>query len=189
MPARYPLPRTWLVTDERQGDRLWGALRRLPEGSGVIVRHYRLSEPERRRLFERIRGIARSRKLILFLSASPEKTRRSGADGVYSGADSDAPKAMPWAAAVHDLAEIRRAERGGAALLLLSPLFPTRSHPGSATLGLARFRKLIRATRLPVVALGGVQMRHEALLRKIGAYGWAGIDAFTPDSSARRIRT
>lgn len=186
MPARHPLPRTWLLTDERQGDALWTALRRLPPGSGVIVRHYGLREPERRRLFRRIRGIARSRSLIMFLAGSAEQAREWNADGVYSGGDMGAARFMPWAASVHDLREIRRAEQLGAAMLLLSPLFPTRSHPGGKALRPYRFGQLTRATHLPVIALGGVQQRDAVLMKKIGAYGWAGIDAFIP--KAREIR-
>jgi thiamine-phosphate pyrophosphorylase len=40
------------------------------------------------------------------------------------------------------LRELRRAEAGGAALLFLSPVFQTRSHPGAATLGPRRFAQL-----------------------------------------------
>ena len=35
MKRRQPLPRVWLMTDERQGDGLWGALERLPRGAGM----------------------------------------------------------------------------------------------------------------------------------------------------------
>src|SRR5690606_35566678 len=50
-----PLPRRWLMTDERQGETLWAALDRLPRGAGVIVRHYSLPMRARRRLFARFR--------------------------------------------------------------------------------------------------------------------------------------
>ncbi|RYD48780.1 MAG: thiamine phosphate synthase, partial [Sphingomonadales bacterium] len=41
MRCRHPLiPKLWLMTDERMGDDLWDALKRLPRGSGVIFRHY-----------------------------------------------------------------------------------------------------------------------------------------------------
>ena len=55
MPRRQPLPRLWLMTDERQGEGLWAALERLPKGAGVVFRHYGLRPSERRKLFERIR--------------------------------------------------------------------------------------------------------------------------------------
>jgi len=179
MPARYPLPRLWLVTDERQGDMLWSALASLPRGSGIIVRHYSLEQAERRELFQRIRTIALRRRHMLLLAGDVGLARRWRADGFYSITGSR-PAGMIRAVAVHDRAEILQAERRGADLLLLSPLFPTRSHPGAPALGTKGFVRLANSTRLPVIALGGVEKRHRKMLGKIGAYGWAGIDAFIP---------
>jgi thiamine-phosphate pyrophosphorylase len=76
------------------------------------------------------------------------------------------------------LAEIRAAEAGGAALVFLSPVFATRSHPEAQPLGPDGFDALARQTRLPVIALGGMdEARAEGLAE---AYGWAGIDAWLP---------
>lgn len=183
MRPRHPPPRTWLLTDERQGDALWMALRRLPRGSGVIVRHYGLGATDRRKLIERIEGVARARGLVMLLAGAAR------ADGIYLGSPARKPARLWAAMGVHDLREIRQAERRGAGLLMLSPLFPTRSHPNGRALGLPRFVALARATRLPVVALGGIDARHARLLGRIGAYGWAGIDAFIPKTRKSRIRT
>jgi thiamine-phosphate pyrophosphorylase len=189
MRARYPLPRLWLLTDERQGEALWPALAALPRGSGVIIRHYSLSEADRRALFTRIRAIARRRTLTLLLSTDWRCAARWDADGYYSSPERGRRSRLLWAATVHDLRGIRRAERQGADLLLLSPLFPTRSHPGGPTLGPTAFARLAKAAVLPVIALGGVHARHFRLLRLIGAYGWAGIDAFIPETEKAKIRT
>ncbi len=40
-------PRTWLMTDERLGIRLWEAIDRLPKDSGIVFRHYALARAER----------------------------------------------------------------------------------------------------------------------------------------------
>jgi thiamine-phosphate pyrophosphorylase len=64
-------------------------------------------------------------------------------------------------------------------LLFLSPLFPTRSHPGARILGRVRFAALARKAGMPVIALGGIG-RHEVRgLATLGAAGWAAIDALT----------
>ena len=44
------------MTDERLGDGLLDAVARLPEGTGVVFRHYSLAESARRALFDRVRG-------------------------------------------------------------------------------------------------------------------------------------
>ena len=192
MRPRYPRfhvswPSTWLLTDERQGDALWPALRKLPRGSGVIVRHYTLTGGERQVFLKRICRIARSRGLVLLLAGALD--RSMGADGLYLGSPAMKDSRVKMAIGVHDLKEIREAERARADLVLLSPLFPTRSHPARRSLGIPRFAALAKATHLPVIALGGVDARHARLVNRIGAHGWAGIDAFIPKARKSEIRT
>lgn len=171
MRARQPLPRIWLLTDERQGDGLLGAVARLPAGAGILFRHYSLAEVARRDLFERVRAAAPG---PLLLAGPAEQARAWGADGSHGRG----PGAGLRSAPVHDLAEIRSAERAGADLLFLSPVYPTSSHPGAPGLGLAKFAWLARRTALPVIALGGMNAARGKRLASFGAYGWAGIDAW-----------
>ena len=70
------------------------------------------------------------------------------------------------------------AERRGATLIFLAPVFPTRSHPEGRVLGPLRFAVLARQTRLPVIALGGMNAARAKRLGPAGIYGWAGIDAW-----------
>lgn len=172
MPARQPLPRLWLMTDERQGEGLWAALARLPAGSGVVFRHYSLPDRERRRLFLRVRAVARRRRLLLLLAGSPRLARAWRADGVHGR--QPGPAAVRTAPA-HDVREIRAAERVGADLIFVSPVFPTRSHADAPSLGPVRFRLLARRSRVPVAALGGMNARRA---KRIGIARWAAIDAW-----------
>jgi len=165
MRRRHPLPRLWLMTDERLGDRLWDALDRLPAGAGIVFRHYSLGVEERQALFDEVR-----RRLPKALLVSAGGLLR-GADGVHNAAGPGLRTAS-----AHNLRELRRAERRGADLVFLSPVYRTRSHPGARPLGPRRLAHLARQTRLPVVALGGMDAQRFRGLR--GAYGWAGIDAF-----------
>ena len=172
MPTRQPLPTTWLMTDERMGDSLFAAIGRLPAGSGIVFRHYSLPEAERRALFDRVRVAARGHLLLL---AGPAALAASwGADGSHGGG----PGAGLHSTPVHGLGEIRAAERDGAGLLFLSPVFATRSHPDARPLGLEGFGELVRETRLPVIALGGMDAARARETAALGAHGWAGIDAW-----------
>jgi thiamine-phosphate pyrophosphorylase len=174
MPRRHPLPRIWLMTDERQGDMLWAAIERLPRGSGIVFRHHNLSATERRALFAKVKQLARRRGQTVLL-AGPR--RAWGADGSHGRGRAPGLRTAP----VHDLAELRAAERAGAALVFLSPVFATRSHPGAEPLGPRRFVRLARRASVPVIALGGMTAgRFRALS---GAYGWAAIDAWGTDGS------
>jgi len=157
------------MTDERQGERLWTALERLPPGAGIVFRHYRLSGEERRVLFERVKGVSRRRRLTLIVAGE----WLPGADGVHN-------RLGPGlrTASAHDSAELRRAARG-ADLVFLGPVHATRSHPGGPALGAAGFDRLARRARVPVIALGGMDSARFRALRH--AYGWAGIDAWSGD--------
>lgn len=167
------LPTLWLMTDPRMGDALWPALDRLPRGSGVIFRHYGV--PGRRALFDRVRRVTRARGLMLLLAGSPRTARGWRADGVHGA---EPGRARLRTVGAHDAAEMVRAARIGADLVLLSPVFATRSHPGAGALGRVRFGLLARRSRVPVIALGGVTGRNARSPGALGAVGWAGIDAF-----------
>jgi thiamine-phosphate pyrophosphorylase len=167
MHRRQSLPRLWLMTDERQGEALFAAIARLPRGAGIVFRHYSLEPAERRALWQRVRSAARTRGLTLVV-AGPSLP---GADGSHNRAG----RALRTASA-HNLREIRAAERAGAQLIFLSPVHPTRSHPGAPALGPRRFALLAHQARVPVIALGGMDAGKARTLG--GAYGWAGIDAW-----------
>jgi thiamine-phosphate pyrophosphorylase len=172
MQRRQPLPRLWLMTDERQGEELWDALERLPRGAGIVFRHYGLPPQERRRLFARVRATARKKRLVLLAAGAP----MAGADGVHGRRSRHGGLRS---ASAHNVTELRAAERQGAHLVFLSPVFPTRSHPDARTLGRIRFGLIAAQASIPVIALGGVDARNGASLMALGAYGWAGIDAWT----------
>ena len=181
MPPRHPLPRLWLMTDERMGEGLWDALARLPRGSGVIFRHYATSPADRRRLFDRVRRVARARRLVLVLAGSSAQAIAWHADGVHGRSGQRlAPRGLIRTAPVHSRMELIAARRSGADLALLSPVFPTRSHPHARTLGPVGFARLAATAGLPIIALGGMDARRFRALRELGAYGWAGIDALGP---------
>jgi thiamine-phosphate pyrophosphorylase len=163
------------MTDERMGGELSAAVRRLPEGAGIVLRHYRTEPPVRRRLFEHVRDARPD--LMLLLAGSAEEAAAWGADGSHGRG----PGAGLRTAPVHDLDELREAEAARAAAAFVSPLFATRSHPGAAPLGVDGFEALASKARIPLIALGGMNAKRFALLK--GAYGWAAIDAWLSASA------
>ena len=71
---------------------------------------------------------------------------------------------------VHSLAALAKANWIDE--VFLSPVFPTTSHPGRATLTAVRANMIARGVRLPVYALGGIEARNAGRLS-----GFAGIAA------------
>jgi thiamine-phosphate pyrophosphorylase len=176
--AKSALPKIWLMTDERFGDDLLPAIRRLPARSGVVFRHYHLASQPRRDLFRQAARICRQRGHILILAGSERLALRWHADG-YHGRSGVARSTMLRSAPVHDRAELREALRNRADLLFISPLFKTASHEGGKALGRLAFNALAykRGPGL-VIALGGMTRELANGLKRQHAYGWAAIDAF-----------
>jgi thiamine-phosphate pyrophosphorylase len=180
MHRRQPLPRLWMMTDERQREGLWTAIDRLPRGAGIVFRHYSLGARERHDLFLRVRRLARRKRLLLVLAGPPRLALAWGADG-YHGRAEHPRHAGPLlrSAPVHDHKQMLAAERADADLVFVSPVHATRSHRGSLTLGVRGFAALARLSRVPVIALGGMDAARMRALAGAGAYGWAGIDAWS----------
>lgn len=83
-----------------------------------------------------------------------------------------------FSASCHTIAELKTAERLQADLVLLSPLFATKSYTEQQLLGWDGFRELASQISLPVYALGGLRAEDIALARSHGAHGIAGISTF-----------
>lgn len=176
-----PLPCLWLVTDARTDPWLDGALLRLPRGSGVIFRHYHLPPPERRRQLARLRRAAERRGHVVVLAGSASEARRARVDGSYGASPGRRCGGLRLITA-HSRREMAAALRAGADAVLLSPVFPTRSHPGAAVLGAVRWRLMAGHCPVPMIALGGVNA-HRA--RAFGLARWAAIDGLGHSPTAR----
>ena len=148
------LPRRWLIADTRLGDRLWKAVARLPRESGVLVLLHDLSAREREKLIRRLRRMATGKALILV----------DGARGVER---------------VHDLGELRRALLQRTSLILLSPIYFTRSHPDWRPMTPLRAAAFARLAGRRLIALGGMDEKRFRRIERLGFVGWAGIDAWT----------
>jgi 8-oxo-dGTP diphosphatase len=104
--------------------------------------------------------------------------RAAGADGVHLDSTAAAKRtARPdcgWVGvSCHDAAELAHAAAIEADFALLSPVLPTLTHPGAATLGWDTFSALAAASPIPVYGLGGLGRDDVALAQSHGAHGVA----------------
>ena len=88
----------------------------------------------------------------------------------------------------HSVGEVAVARAAGADMALLSPVFPTESHPEARPLGLDALRAASQtAGKMPVFALGGVNAVNAASCIEAGAAGVAGIRTFVSGLSGRWV--
>lgn len=196
MVRRHPLPRQWLFSDERLTVGVVRLAALLPPGSGIVLRHDSLARGARWRLLRRLMRVARARGLTILLAGTPDRARRWGADGVHLR-QHDAHRAgqahrlgLIVTTPVHDAREARRARRAKADGAFISPLYPTRSHPGAKALGPAAWLRLTRLAGGQSIALGGMTPHRVRTLRRASGIkpGWAAIDAWEEKAAQRRER-
>jgi thiamine-phosphate pyrophosphorylase len=190
------LPGVWLFSDERSAAGVVELAAVLPPGAGVVLRHDSLAPGARWRLLRRLMRLARTRRLTVLLAGPPDLARRWGAGGVHLR-QPDAHRAaqahrlgLSVTMPVHDAREARRAHRAGADAMFISPLHPTRSHPGAPALGRAAWLRLAQLSGAQAIALGGMtptRARALKLASKIDP-GWAAIDAWEEKAGQRRQR-
>lgn len=172
-------PRIWLFTDQRNDHCLERAISGLPPGSGIIFRHYHLDIAARRARFETVRKLARRHGHIVLLAGSPALATLWRADGVHGRiAQRVGKRHMIHSAPVHDAREIHQANRAGADIFFLSPVFTTRSHPGQRPLNQAQVRRLAAICKGQVILLGGMDEDRYQQRKSRQTDGWAAIDAF-----------
>lgn len=178
MATIHSLPRLWLLSDERNDHLLDARLAAFREPVGFVYRHYHLAPAERVARFFALAHIARAQGHVVILSDSSLTAREWGADGIYGAPRSLYPRRrdLLQIATAHNMREIAQANRIGADAVMLSPVFPTRSHPGAATLGAACFRTLASQAQMPVIALGGMTTANAA---RLGWGTWAAIDGLS----------
>jgi thiamine-phosphate diphosphorylase len=85
---------------------------------------------------------------------------------------------------LHSLDGVAAAAAGGADFVLLGPVFPTPSHPGSAGLGLEVLARAARSSAIPVLAIGGVNRERARLCLEAGAAGYAAIRLFRSEAGS-----
>ncbi len=178
------IPRTWLVSDPLRLPDPCAAAARLPRGAGVLARGLQPT------VLVRLQHVVRRRGLVLLLGGDPALALRLRC-GLHLPDRAAPPRSLaflsarragaPWAwlsLAVHGRAAVARARRMGADFGLVSPAFPTASHPGAPALGPGRWGHLAKRLRRPAVALGGVTAANAGRLPRARLAGVAAIGAW-----------
>jgi thiamine-phosphate pyrophosphorylase len=181
------LPPLIFMTDETRTPHPEAVVARLPRGSAVIFRNY--ADPHRLDTGKRLRTICKSRGVTFLVAGSIRLAHVLRADGIHwpeyalRGGSPWRPRTdMIVTAAVHNEAALRRAERAGVDAVLISPVFPTASHPDRRGIGVLRFAALAGQTRVPAYALGGITPETASRLVAMKVVGIAAMGGLTGEN-------
>jgi thiamine-phosphate pyrophosphorylase len=170
------LPALVLMTDdERLADPL-AAAAALPKGAMVIVRARKTIR--RAELARAVLALARRRDLFVLIADDPVLAGQLDADGLHLP-QARGHEAAHWRARrpgwiISTALHSTRLPGPFVDLVLLSPIFPTRSHPERPALGAARASAMARALNIPAYALGGVDAGNAALLKNFAGIAAVG---------------
>jgi thiamine-phosphate pyrophosphorylase len=176
-----------LVTDRRQRSPVDQA--REAADAGVDLIHVRERDLEARELFDLAASVVqatRGSSAKVVVNDRVDVALTCGADGVHLRGDSIpaervraiAPPGFLIGTSVRSGGEAVSA--GGSDYLVAGTVFPTASKQGMTVfLGLDGLAAVVRATTLPVLAIGGMTVERAAGVAAAGARGVAGIGLFT----------
>lgn len=163
----------------------------------VQVREKDLPAAEVAALCRRLREPTRARGALLIVNDRADVALAVGADAVQrtnaslSIADIRAvADKLRIGASVHSWQDAVAAEGEGADWIVFGPIYDTASKRRyGAPQGLAKLDAVVRAVRIPVVAIGGITPERVAEVRAAGAHGVAAISAIlSADSPATATR-
>lgn len=183
-PVKQALAHMFFFTDPVRVPDPLGVLDRLPEGSGVIFRHF--GQPAYRLNAKALCDKARRLGLQCLIANDPKLARDIGADGVH-WPERHLSRAKAWTqaqphwlhtGAAHSLKAIKRAHYARLDGVFLSPVFASQSPSATHTLSEQDRKAWLRQAHLPILALGGMTPARAQTLSAEGFYGWGAIDAW-----------
>ena len=136
---------------------------------GLLLREKHLDSAKLLALASQARELTRKHNAKLIIHTQADIAQAVNADGVHLDSQSmhEIPKIRTWlsqpmliSASCHNQTELSLAHSIGADFALLSPVFPTPSHPGAPSLGVEQFQALVRQSAIPVIALGGITTKN-----------------------------
>jgi thiamine-phosphate pyrophosphorylase len=190
---------TYLITDRALcGPRGVTAVVQAAIAGGVSIVQLRDPEAKTGRLVDEARALLRLLRpagIPLIVNDRVDVALAADADGVHVGQldmpVADARKLLGrdriLGLSISSLAELERAQLDGVDYLGVGPIFATQTKPDAAPpIGLAELSEIVARTRLPIAAIGGIQLTNAAQTIEAGAVGVAVVSAIcaAPDPAA-----
>ena len=186
-PLKTQLPPLFFFTDPKRTPHPEDIAVHMPEGCGIIYRHFGENHASQRA--QLLRRIARDNGLTLLIGEDAALALEVEADGVHLRQSSIARAAALHAAhpeliltaACHDAETLRTlGNDNGLSAVFISPIFVSHSPSaqGVEALGIKGAREMADLSSLPVFGLGGISCDNILSLRDSGLAGVGAVDAF-----------
>jgi thiamine-phosphate pyrophosphorylase len=182
--VRLPEPPLLLITDRRHAGVPLLDIAEAACAAGcrwTSVREKDLAAPQQVALAQQLLAVTRRHGGWLTLNGAPEVAQMAGLDGVHlaAGADTFTARATLGKNAligisVHQLDEVRALAPDHVDYALVGPVYPTPSKPGYGPgMGVSGIVAFVKASAVPVIAIGGVEAVAVGELMRSGIAGIA----------------
>jgi thiamine-phosphate pyrophosphorylase len=162
-------------------------------GAGARILQYREKHAHRQEMVEtarKIRKITEKYGTLFIVNDFIDIALIVNADGVHLGQDdipiAEARKIVPAGFVIgrstHSLEQAIEAEKQGADYIGSGPVFATPTKEDYIPIGIDTVKQVIETVRIPVVAIGGLNLDNISQLQKVGVKNFAMVRAFQKDT-------
>ena len=180
------LPKIIMIFDDEVFDKKKFLNLKIPKESAFLLRSYKAKE--RKKIAKQLLKFCKVKKLKLLIASDIKLAEEINANGVHFPEymikkrnkinwviikNIKSKKNWIITTAAHNLQTLKKVENFDIDAVLLSPVFPSKSHPNSKNLGINKFVKIIKKTKLPIYALGGINIKNVKSLVETDIIGYA----------------
>jgi len=158
---------------------------KIPKESAFLLRSYKTAG--RKKIAKQLLEFCKMKKLKLLIASDIKLAEDINAHGVHFPEYMIKKNKINWGVvkknklekkwiitiAAHNLQILKKAEFFDIDAALLSPVFPSESHPNSKNLGINKFAEIAKKTKLPIYALGGINIKNIKSLLETDIIGYA----------------
>ena len=179
------LPKVIIIFDDELFDKKKLLKLKIPKKSAILLRSYETKK--RKKIAKQLLNFCKMKKIKLLIGSDIKLAEDINADGIHFPEYMVKKNKINWTyiknvksnkkwiitTAVHNIQSLKKAEELNIDAALLSPVFPSKSHPNNKSLGLNKFLKIVKKTKLPIYALGGINIKNVKLLIETDIIGYA----------------
>ena len=179
------LPKVIIIFDDELFNKKKMLKLKIPKKSAFLLRSYQTKK--RKKIAKQLLKFCKMKKIKLLIGSDIKLAKDINAHGVHFPEYMIKENKINWigiknikyrkkwiiTTAAHSIRSLKKVEGLDIDAALLSPVFISKSHPNNKCLGLNKFSKIVKKTKLPIYALGGINIKNVKSLIETDIIGYA----------------
>ena len=179
------LPKVIIIFDDELFNKKKLLKLKIPKKSAFLLRSYQTKK--RKKIAKQLLKFCKMKKIKLLIGSDIKLAKDINAHGVHFPEYMIKENKINWigiknikyrkkwiiTTAAHNIRSLKKVEGLDIDAALLSPVFISKSHPNNKCLGLNKFSKIVKKTKLPIYALGGINIKNVKSLIETDIIGYA----------------